>query len=401
MLRTRNIASVGCALVLSAYTEAAPEDPIRFNAGVGIVRDSNLLRLPNAAVAEQQTGQSETSDTVRRLEAGINVDVKPGRQRISGKLGAVDNQYQRFKSLDHLGYDAAAQWDWRAGNRWSGEAGYSNSRTLDSFSDLHQPKRDLLTRERTLASAGYQFHPNWTVRAGAERNDLEHSQTEQRVFDRTEKSADLTLSYASKASNTVGVQVKTIDGRLPRRDSAIGTQVSNNYRQNELNAVVDWRYSALTRLQGKVGYARRGYDEFASRDFSGVAGRLTATWTPREKTEFAASLWRTLDPVEDFTASQVLSKGVSVQATWNATQKISAQARYSYERREHQGGAVFAPPDAPLRNDKVGTAAVSLSYRVLRNTQLGLALQTEKRNSNQEVNEYRANTVLATVGVEF
>jgi exopolysaccharide biosynthesis operon protein EpsL len=377
------------------------DDPLRLIARYAVTRDSNPLRVSKDADTQTDLGTSNTGDTIHRAEAGAELDLRLSQQHINAKASASQNKFNRFTTLDYTGHDVQAKWDGRAAQRWSGDAGYGNSRSLDSFSELHRPQRNLLTEQKVFANAAYQVHPSWSIRGGVARHDLKHSDATQSVFDRTEDYADLNLIHLNKANNSTGVQVRTTSGRLPERELTPGTLVNNNYRQNELNAVVDWNYSGKTRLQGRVGYVKRNYRELPARDFAGAAGRVSVAWTPAAKSELSLSLWREVDAVEDFISTYAVSKGVSLAPTWNATAKISVQGFYSYQYRDHVGNAGLTANDSDQRKDKLKSAGISVVYRPTQKTELGLAYQNENRDSNRALADYRDHSVMGSARIEF
>jgi exopolysaccharide biosynthesis operon protein EpsL len=389
--------TIGAAALLATQLLAAA-DAVRFSAALGFVRDDNLLRAPSDEEARAALGVTRESETIRRVQVGVEGKIKPGRQTFTGKASVNDNRYNKFHELNHYGWDAEGRWDWQAGNNWSGEVGFSNNRQINNFTELRVPKKDLVTRQRAHASAAYQFHPDWQILGGVAREDLKHSDSGQRVFNRKEDSIDIGLRYTTKAGNSITLQAKGISGKPEPRDLGTGTLANNEYRQTELNVLSEWALTGHTRLSTRLGYARRRYEEFSSRDFSGIAGRATLTWSPTDKTDIAVSAWRELEPVEDLTASDALSRGWSISPAWRATEKITVQGFLARQKRDHEGAGRTS---IDQRKDKLQTAGIGITYRPLKNTELSLSYQTEKRDSNLTLDEYKANTISLGIRAEF
>lgn len=389
----------GANSVLAAIDSAVPidapvlavDDPIRFHAGYSVARDSNLLRVSDD-VAEEE------SDTLHRLEAGVELKLNLARQLATIRLDASRNEFERFSELDHDGRDLLGRLDWQIGNRLRGDVGYTNTRTLNTLVELQSPIRDQLTQQRGFASARYFLDPNWSVSSGLEHYELEHSANVNEVFDRREDSIYLNLYYLNVAKNQIGLQFKAINGELPEREFQPGIFVDNDYRQFELNAIADWYLTGKTLLQGGMGYTRRNYRELGDRDFDGVAGRLTLNWLPTGKIQVAFTGRREITAVEDFSATHAIVTGLTVAPVWTPTAKIRVEGGFYYEERDFEGEVASSNE---RRSDEVHGANLTLSYMPREKIRLALLAKTENRDSNRVFRDYRYEIVGISVRIEF
>jgi len=389
MSKLHTIIFLNCGLLLAGSAFAAPEDNVRPYASYSVTRDSNLFRLQD----------NPESEVLKRLEAGIDIDLPVSRQHLLARANVSNTRFNRFSDLDYDGRDLLGQWKWQLGNLWSGDLGYSNAHTLASFADIQQRLQNVRTQERAFADAAYRLHPDWRVSAAASRFDLTNSAATQNYLDRTEDAAELGLQYISPTSSTVGLQLKRIDGNLPNRELISSILYDNSYRQTELNATANWAFSGNSRFTGRLGYARRKHEQVAERDFSGIAGRLGMSWLMAGKTTLDAAIWREIGAVEGGTSSYVLSSGASLAPSWAASSKLTVQGFIRYQKNDYQGDPRFI--NFQLRKDAVSTLAVGAFYAPWRSTQLGLNFQTDRRDSNVAQADYRANSVTASVRVEF
>jgi len=389
MSKLRPLVFIGGGLLVATSASAAPEDAFRPYVSYNVTRDDNLFRTATDAEA----------DTINQLSAGINVDLPISRQHVLARAAVSKTQFSRFGDLDYSGRDMLGQWNWQLGNLWSGDLGYSNSRTLASFADFQQRLQNIRTQTGRFFDAAYQLHPEWRVKAGLSRYDLTNSAASQSYVDSTSDTAQLALNYVSPTSSTVGLQVKRIDGNLPNRELIIATLYDNSYRQTEYNATADWAFSGNSRFTGRLGYTKRAHDQVPERDFSGVAGRLGLSWVPAGKTSLDFAVWRELGSVDTGFASYFVTKGASITPTWAVGSKFNLQGRLSTENRDYRGDPRVI--DFAARQDKVRTLSLGAFYNPWRNTQLGLNYQADRRNSNQAGADYADNSLTASIRVDF
>lgn len=164
-----------------------------------------------------------------------------------------------------------------------------------------------------------------------------------------------------------------------------------------------WPYSGLLQLQGRLGYLKREHENVSQRDFSGFTGRATADYSPSGKTLLSLSMYRELGAVSEISSSYRLTTGISFDAVWSITSKITLRGGLSDVKAEFQGDPGFFLTNAPIREDKIQNASLSLSYQPIRSTVLGLGMQSGYRESNTLFpdNDYKFNTIFANVRVDF
>lgn len=389
MSKFRPLVFLSGGLLVATSASAVPEDAFRPYVSYNVTRDDNLFR----------TATDAETETINQLSAGINVDLPISRQHVLARAAVSKTQFSRFGDLDYSGRDLLGQWNWQLGNLWSGDLGYSNSRTLASFADFQQRLQNIRTQTGRFFDAAYQLHPEWRVKAGLSRYDLTNSAASQSYVDATSDTAQLALNYVSPTSSTVGLQVKRIDGKLPNRQPIDTFFYDNSYRQTEYNATADWAFSGNSRFTGRLGYTKRAHDQVSERDFSGIAGRLGMSWMLAGKTSVDFAVWRELGSVDTGAASYYVTKGASITPAWAVSSKFNLQGRLSYENRDYQGDPRVI--DFAARQDKVRTLSLGAFYNPWRNTQLGLNYQTDRRDSNQAGADYADNSLTASIRVDF
>ncbi len=397
MRRALSLAGLAALGVLSTLPALAQEGDT-FRPFVAYTRnyDSNLFRL-----AESEYGLVlKRSDQIGVLSAGLDVDWKPGRQRLIASVSKSRVRFLRNTQLDNDGSNYQLNWNWRLGNRWSGLVGATESVSQSSFNDLVGLRiNNQITRENQFASAEWQFHPRWNIGLGAAASTSTNSTLQQAPLDYEDHSVTATLGYATPKGGRLRGQLRRVEGDYPNRlPSAF---VDRTYTQTEYNLLGDWNATGKLVTHAKVGYVKRANDTLGQRDFSGVAGRLSADYFPTGKTALNWALYREIANSDDLNATYQLSTGTSLGAAWRATDKITLRAGATFENRSFRGDTGLLVPGLLQRDEDTLGGSLSLSYAPVRMAAIDVGLQAGRRDSNVAVNDYMFHAVFASVRADF
>ena len=402
-----NKAAFWCALVSIPMTlpaHALEGDTFRPFVSFSRYYDDNLFRqAENEAISiDGGIKRGPQAESYNVLALGANVDWRVSRQRVLARATKSLVRYSNFNTLDYDGSDYLAQWNWQLGNYWNGQVGATKTLSQSSFADLNSTS--VLNNQRTIetafATANWQFHPRWAIGGGLNEVKASNSDFRQRTNDFTEKSEELNLTWRTPKGTSLRTQLRVADAEYPNREFST---VDNSYSQQELNVYAVLPYSGLLRLQGRLGYLKREHQNVSQRNFSGFTGRGTADYSPTGKTLLSLSLYRELGAVSEISSSYRLTTGINVNAVWSITSKISLRGGLSDEKAEFQGDPGFVLSNAPIREDKIQNASLSMNYQPIRSTVFGLGMQTGRRESNTLIpdNDYKFNTIFANVRVDF
>ena len=367
--------------------------------------DSNLFRLDEGGVtAVVENGapvlvtQESASDQYGVLSAGLAVDWKPGRQYIQANASKNRVRFSRYTSLDYDGSDYQLKWNWRLGNRWSGRIGATEVVTQTNFTDWYaaQVVNNQITRETRFANADWQFHPRWTVGLGAAEVQSTNSTPQQARLDYEDTSVSATLGYVTPKGSKLRGELRKVDGEYPNRP--VGFSFDRFYTQTEYNLLGDWNFSSKLVARAKVGYVQRENDTLSQRDFSGLAGRLSADYFATGKTVLNWALYREIANSDDINATYQLSTGTSLGAAWLATSKITVRVATSFENRNFEGETGGT---GIQRDEDILSGSLSLSYVPLRMITLDLGVQAGRRDSNVPVGDYTFHSVFMSVRADF
>jgi exopolysaccharide biosynthesis operon protein EpsL len=387
--------------MLSAFTTipagAGPNDALHVYGGVAYGHDDNLLRIPDNAPAFDNT----RGDSWWTREGGLIFDKMYSRQRITLVAKLSKTNFDHFKQLDYDGKDLQANWDWQLGNHLEGKVGYSLQQVLAPYTDFSSSERNLRRTRSSYAEGAWRFHSSWRVRTGFQRDKYTYEALSNRFNNRTEDATEVELDYLPSSGSTVGLVARRVKGKYPFPRPVGPFTFNDSFTQDELKARVKWLATGSTTLDALVGYTRRDQASFGTGRTSGVAGKINATWQPRGKMTYKASVWRDFAPLESTVVSYTLNKGASIGAQWDATAKISVNADAVYERRNYSAQRDFAG-SGDLR-DSVRTAALRATWkpRPLVQVQAGVAHQQRSGSVVLGTGSFKSNSVTLTANAQF
>ena len=410
------LAPAVAAVVFASCVAFADEgDAFNFFVGQTITYDDNLFRISDSVDdkgLQDQIGGTRRSDTVSTAYAGVTFDKLLSRQKLHADLSYNINRYSRFSALDYNGLRANANWGWQLGNYLKGILSYERNRKLIDFGSLSSNERgsvrDINTYDRLYASADWWFHPAYSVGAGYSHVNSSYSSVRRQASEYDADAVELNAKFQPKTGNLIGMSLRQTKGNYPNRQpapltGAVLATVDNSFDQTDSEVNGDWRLTGQSRVLGRLGYTTRKHDQVQQRDFSGITGRLTYNWALEGKTNINFTLRREIGAVDDIDAAYVLTNGITLNPVWYPTSKVSLSAKYDWSKRRYEGDP-FGLLGSNLvglsvRKDNVNTVSVSGAYLPLRNLQLSLTLQRERRTSSRELADYKDS--LASLSAQF
>lgn len=395
MKRALRVSGLALGILLSLPVGAKEGDTFRPFVSYAHYLDSNLFRLAES----EYFLVPERSDQYSVLSAGLNVDWKPGRQQILASISKNRVRYSRNTQLDYDGSDNSLKWNWRMGNHWSGQVGATESKSQSSFTDSGLLTNNQVTRENKFVSAEWQFHPRYSAELGAAATTVSNSTAPRKPLDYEDKSVFATLRYITPKGSNLRGQLRQVKGEYPNR--APNLSVDRAYTQTEYNLLADWKVSGKLTPRAKVGYVQRENDTLSQRDFSGIAGRLSADYLPTVKTLLTGAVYRELGNSDDINASYQISTGISLGGAWLARPQITLRANTSYENRSFQGNTGITLPGLVQRDEDTLSGTLSLSYAPVRLVTIDFGLQAGRRESNIKSNDYTFNLLYVNLRADF
>ncbi len=397
---TRSVArAVALALAVGAggTAWAGPSDPLHVYGGLGYFYDDNLFRL-----SEESPGyDNQRSDSARQSVVGVLFDKTWSRQRIQaqGKLSKV--AFSHFKQLDYDGKDFQGTWNWQLANHLEGSLGATYAQTLAPYTDFQSRERNLRVQRRQFADAAWRMHPSWRVRGAASRDKYTYELSVQRYNDRTEDAVEAGFDYLPRSGSSAGLVVRRLSGKYLNERILSGVVRDDDYEQDELKARIVWRATPITTVQALAGYARRKNAQSGPRDVSGFNGRVTASFSPRQKLRLNTAAWREFSAIENYFYTFSLNRGISAGASWDASAKVRVDANASVEPRSYEGRLLNNSPDD--LSDTLRQATVGATWSPLQTVQFSTSFIHQERSGARFLGNgsFKANTVSVNANAQF
>ncbi|HXD51453.1 MAG TPA: hypothetical protein VN689_06155, partial [Burkholderiales bacterium] len=300
----------------TGYLPAYPGEPVdklwNFSVSASVMRDDNLFRISDSVNPQPIIGTNDRAVTVGQIGAGVQADLPLSQQRILLDARVDNYTYSHFGNLGYTGYNAGAEWRWLAGENWRGSLGLRSRKYQSSFSDLQAPIQDLISENYLFASAAYILTPRWRVRGAVDFYTYDHSNALRAPLNNDTTALTAGFDYVTPAENSLGGQVKYTTGRYPNGLIAVTSLIGGNYEEWETSGVAHWNVTGKTKLDARLGYTKRTYDQIAQRNFGGGTGRIDWDWYVGGKTLIAFAAWREIHSYQDVLASYVISKGIGI-----------------------------------------------------------------------------------------
>src|SRR6185295_5235727 len=230
---------------------------------------------------------------------------------------------------------------------------------------------------RAYANGGWAFATNWRVRAGVEGDESTRKRDLAPAVTTNTTGVLAGLDYVTPLANTFGIEGRWSRGDAPANEAfdPTGEFSSNQFRQEEVAAVVSYGATSQFRVGGRVGHTNRTFTQIQGSDFSGTTWRALVEWLPGNKTILGFETYKAPQSIIDITASHVVVRGTAFTASWAPTVKWVVTGRVFEEQREGVGTPESVLLGAPVRDDTVQGARVGLGWEPTRFAQLGVGYQ--------------------------
>ncbi|MCK0507738.1 XrtB/PEP-CTERM-associated polysaccharide biosynthesis outer membrane protein EpsL [Aromatoleum anaerobium] len=375
----------------AAADDGEPEEGFTVGLGHSVSREDNLFRLPDD-VRPPEGGSR--SDRISRTTAALGFEHTYSLQRVIAGVEMTHRNYDRHNQLDRTTASGALRWDWAAGRQWTGTATLLQRQAPRSFADTDRRIRSINTLRRIGADADYWWHPDWSFLVGAEHTRSRYSDERSDASEYDESAIEAGIGYRPKSGNRLSLVARQADGDYPNRTPS--ARVDSGYEQRDLRLRGSWVLSGISSFSGYVGYTRREYEHVSSLDFSGPTGRIAFGWEPTGKLSFQVIARREIGSEYEVIDNYVVTRGVGVEGTWKATDKITVIARGERYRRDRSDVELPA-----LDDDRTRVYGLSVGYAPLRDLTITASVQRAKRSAAGERFDYTAKIHGIDVRLDF
>ncbi|MEJ5897296.1 hypothetical protein WIT60_10635 [Aquabacterium sp. G14] len=382
-------------LAAGAGSVGAEELPLYLTLSQSLTRDSNLLRDNN----------DRRSDTISVTTVAGGLNKAYGRQNYRVSASASRNAYSDNKQFDNDGYAVSAEVASEVGSNFKVTLNAGASQFLPNFEDqFNRTTRNTERNRQASVDVRYGLYGRWSVNAGASYSKVDYQVTESE--NKTSKSVFAGVRYLPSDLAYIGLTLYRTDTELPNRRLVTTTAVGEDIERTSLNLDTVWQVTGFSRLSGRLGVTSEKHPQDRRRDFDGLTGSASWTFTPAGKATYALSWVRDTNNEgggtfnstagQLFSANKRLTNSLSATATWQATAKIKLNANYTHAQYEEDSELLLAgvtPVSSDEQTGRYNAVSLGVSYQPLRSVGLGCDMQRYDRTASVFSRAYDGNSV--------
>jgi hypothetical protein len=363
--------------------------------------DDNLFRLPsgytNAAIGAGSAGKR--SDRIDQTSAGVDELWVAGRQTVAATVRLSRDDYAFYKFLNNTGWNGNVLWNWSGGSRWTGQLGVNHNRSLLDFAYTRNLAKDIVQSGGYLANTRFQIGPGWAVTASVNKQDINHSLTQSRIFDSRNESGSLGAEYATSASNTIELQYKYAKAEYPDQ-FASAASIQQNFRESTAQLLLNFQPSDKTVLLANAGYLQRHFADARLATYSGEVWHASLNWQALQKIQLTAAVGRDLQAYVDAATEYFVARDTTLKATWTPREKVTVAVLLDWEHQDYVVGANSAQGFLG-RLDTLKNQSVTVGYAPRSWCSFNLSAGVRDRNSNYKVYSFNDNYVTGGIKLTF
>ncbi len=381
------------AAIFNTHAHADSQDSVTFSVGLGAMHDSNLFRQSNG---------NEQSDTLTTAAFTLGFNKTWGLQRIRANATLIDYSYQENDYLSYQARNYDAAWNWAFTPRLYGLLSLEQVEQQNSFVDYSAStpaqRKNVRRTENQRFSLEWEATGGWRALGGLSRVSQTNSQRflEQSSYDLN--NLEFGGRYVWPGGNYLQVLRKRGEGEYKERrligfaevPAPFNSQIDTGFRQDETEFKLYLPLTGKSTVNARLAWLERRHEHFSDRDYAATIGRLDYAWQPSGKLSLIAALRRDIAAFQNFASSYYLSDGMSLQPAWQISARTALRFKYDWEKRRYEGGI---SPGLPERRDTLRAVRLSLDWMPADWGSLSLALQQDRRNSNQDNWDFKANSL--------
>lgn len=381
-----------------APVQADELDTLQWRAGEKLQYDSNVFRLSDTADAPALIGAPGRSDTAAITTVGVLLNKPYSLQRFELDVHADGYRYRRFSGLNFTALNYAAAWRWSLTPALHGNLTADRRQYVDNSADVQNlGQLNRRTDRANLFDAEYEIDGGFRAVGGFFDRSTSNSAPFTFEGDSRVTGAEAGLRYVFPSQTSLAYRFKKGRGDYPGRLPSAAFVTS--FKDTEHEVRLEWPVTGKTAIEARLSHFDRAHENFAARDFSGAIGQVLATWAATGKTQVTAGLERELGSYQTSTSSYYEGYRFFLAPTWKPTAKTAVRLRYDHGVRNYKG----ALPGflSSNRQDTTNQGSLVLDWQPIRAVKLTVALETDRRKSNETGADYKSHGASASVQVSF
>ncbi len=351
------------------------------------VQDNNLYRLDSAIDEALLPSTLSKSDTIYQTAVGLNLDWTVSRQQFLVNASMVDSRFDKNDSLDNMGQNLDAKWNWLVGSHVTGQVGVTNKKTLADLANTVSREGSEHTVQKMFASSNWRFHPDWRIGLGVSDYDSSYDTQAQQVLDRKDLSQSVNLDYLANSGSRVGLKFIQQDSQLPNRVVTESSTIDNEYTQQSMLVTTLWTVTGKSRLNAEAGLVNRHYLSISDRDYDGLNLKVDYDWFPTGKFIVNLGARRQIVSSDNLDSNYSENTAFNLNANWLYTDKVIFTSQIKQEQRDY---AVDSGGSSTLK-ETYDTLSVGVNYKPHRNFDVGFNYTQSQRDSTQLFRDYESD----------
>ena len=361
--------------------------------------DDNIFRFTSSNDAKLTFGSSATADTVKRLDLGVNVNMRLARQLFTLNSSFNESWYNRFDFLDNTGKNNSLNWNWRLGNKLFGDLSFGRVESIAGFNEFRAPLKNLRTTDRQSSSINWSFHPDWTWSLSHQLIQTDNELERFNFLNREDNVVETGVRYQNLIGTQLGIAYRQNDSTFKDRSGFVLAFFGQEATLKEVIATAAWAPFDHTRISSRIAHVELSRDNVDGRDFDGINQNWNVDYSFSSKTALNLSVYQDISQIDDILSSYVRAKGIRINPTWNPTAKMFVRAGVGYEDRKYLGGT--SDINISDRNDNSTFANLSVTYTPTNKSLVQLQYQTENRKSDFIVAPFKFQSINLSFRYDF
>jgi hypothetical protein len=267
--------------------------------------------------------------------------------------------------------------------------GMARSTTQGSYTELQQLISNTRTLENQFFEANYWFHSRWRAGIKMRHETSDYSAVTLNSDNSESDSTVLGLYLDGRTISFSGVEIRSAKVTYPNR--LFTPTLDNAFDETGISYVTSWNPSGKSQVKLRLGLlTREGQNLNYKTDSLDVD--ITGTLALSGKTSLSGGMIRQLRS-EDFSgANTTTTTGLNLGVQW----QVLPKTRISVTSRFQNVG--YEPNN---RQDDVVTLSIGADYQPLPGAVVSIGLTHDKRDSNQPLQNYDANTAFLSASWKF
>ena len=376
-------------LFVSLNVSADEKDPLNVIVGISRKYDDNLFLLP----------ASERSESINTAYAGVRFDKQYALQRFKFDYTLTAYRYQKFNYLDFDAKEYKAAWLWALTPYLTGSLSADRSQSQYGFQDVKSNGTpNVSTKDNRNVSVDWSPYGNWHMLAGFTHSRNLNSQNFQADRGYQQNSIDFGLKYGFLSGSAITLMEHDRQGVYASSPLDPVQFYDNGFSEREDEAQLAWQLSGKSALNLRAAFVNREHDHFSQRDYSGVIGSVSYTWTPTGRLQFSLSAARDLASYQTINSNYTRNDTLSIAPSYALSEKVSVRGSASITDRTFVGEGVIPSSN---RVDTSKIASINIDWTPMHSVTLGANLQRNSRSSNVSGFNYSDTTAGLSANLYF